>query len=49
MLAHKDEALVLKPVTEIGFSQNMIDEISSLSGEVIHFNDGTEDSYGIVG
>ena len=49
VLAHKDEALVLKPVNEIGFSQNMIDEINSLSGEVIHFNDGTEDSYGIVG
>ena len=49
VLAHKDESMVLKTIGETGFSQNMVDEINSLSGQVIPFNDGLEDAYGVVG
>ena len=48
VLAHKDETKVLLPISDIGFSSNMIDDISNPSNEIIKFDDSGIPSFGIV-
>ena len=48
VLAHKDDSKVLLPVSDIGFSSNMLESISNPSEEIIRFKDGGIDSFGMV-
>lgn len=48
VLAHKDESKVLLPIEEIGFSNNMVENIINPNGEIIKFKDGDIESFGIV-
>ncbi|MGL5256191.1 MAG: methyl-accepting chemotaxis protein [Proteocatella sp.] len=48
VLAHKDETKVLLPIEEIGFSQNMVDDVITPVDEVIKFDDSGIPSFGMV-
>ncbi len=48
VLAAKDSERLLKSINEIGFSQNMVDEIIKPSDKVVNFDDNGQECYGIV-
>ncbi|WP_324824414.1 methyl-accepting chemotaxis protein [Sinanaerobacter sp. ZZT-01] len=49
VLASVDEKEILKPVSEIGLSQSMLDDISDPSGDVVEFENNDIPFYGVSG
>lgn len=49
VLASKDKNEILKKVTEVGFSQPMLDDIARPRGEVLQFDDDGVHCYGVTG
>lgn len=47
-MAHKDETKVLLPVSEIGYSENMLQNITAPENKVMKFDDNQTASYGVV-
>jgi len=49
VLAHKDNTNLLLPVGDIGYSENMLNNIANPEANIIQFDDNKVKSYGIVG
>ncbi|MGB5824711.1 MAG: methyl-accepting chemotaxis protein [Proteocatella sp.] len=49
VLAHKDNTKVLLPVSDIGYSDNMVQNIDDPENKAVKFDDNKVKSYGVVG